>query len=102
MPPPLPPDLHVHTNFSIDAEGTQIKCVDSAVEAELPGVGFAEHWDFDPRDPSTGRFDYREHIDPVLEAIIDAGMVIEINTRGWRSEAREQYPSADILKRYKQ
>jgi histidinol-phosphatase (PHP family) len=44
---------------------------------------------------------YKEMIDPILEAIIERNMVIEINTKGWRSEAREQYPSTDILSRYK-
>ncbi len=218
MPLTLPPDMHVHTNLSIDAKGTQLGAVDAAVASGLPGVGFTEHWDFDPDDPSTGRFDYRSQrealialvdlcigeaavfygaevsyekrfegdikaalvgkqfdyligslhvigetpiekmadvlaesrpdevyseyfreylglvesglfnvaghldypkrygaemwgefryadysglIDPILRAVVQQGMVLEINTKGWRSAAAEQYPSVDILKRYK-
>ena len=46
--------------------------------------------------------DYKEHIDPVIQAIVETGMIIEINTAGWRGQAREQYPSAAILNRYKE
>jgi len=214
----FPPDLHVHTGLSIDAKGTQLQCIDTGTRAGLPGVGFAEHWDFDPKDPSTGRFNYRaqreslvalvdlclgestvffgaevsyqkiyesdirqnlkwkqfdfligslhhiddesiedyawklagksaeevygayfreylamaesklfdiaghidypkrygteiygpfyykDHkgiIDRIIKSIIANGMVLEVNTKGWRSSAGEQYPSADILLEYK-
>jgi histidinol-phosphatase (PHP family) len=213
-----PPDLHVHSEFSIDAEGKQLQFVDAAIRLKLPGIGFSEHMDFDPEDPSTGRFDYRgqrdslgalidlcegeitvffgaevsyqklredgireelkgkhfdyiigslhhigdiqienmpdifreksalavyrsyfreyfqmvqtglfdiaghldypkelgneifgdfqysdyaDLIDPILEAIAGGNMALEINTAGWRSKIAEQFPSTDILSRYK-
>jgi len=221
MTPPiqLPPDLHVHTEYSIDAIGKQLACVDNAIRLNMPGIGFAEHLDFDPDDPSTEFYDYqrqregvgaladlclgeatiffgvevtyqasyeadirmfiedksfdyrigslhhagnvwvgkihevfddrspgdvyipyfREYlrmvetglfdvaghldypkrycegifddfkyadysklIDPILDAIIRRGMTLELNTGGWRRKVNEQYPSTEILHRYKQ
>jgi histidinol-phosphatase (PHP family) len=213
-----PPDLHVHTEYSIDATGKQLQFADTAARLKLIGVGFAEHWDFAPDDPSTGCFnyeallvslralaelcegeatifisaeisyqsiqedeirsaingkkfdyligslhhsgdtalenlndriidchpdeiyipyfeeymglvrsglfniaghfdypkryiperlgqfkysDYAGYIDPVLSEIISSGMVLELNTGGWRIRVQEQYPSREILERYK-
>jgi histidinol-phosphatase (PHP family) len=218
MPVAFPPDLHVHTGLSIDAKGTQLQCVDAGAKAGLPGIGFSEHWDFDPKDTSTGRFnymgqreslvalvdlclgestvffgaeisyqeiyeaeireslkskqfdfligslhhiadeliedfaskfagkparevygayfneylamvesrlfdiaghldypkrygcgifgpfnyaDYKGIIDKIINSIVGNGMVMEVNTKGWRSSAGEQYPSTDILVEYK-
>ena len=62
----LPPDLHVHTEYSADADGKQIQCIDAAIKLKLPGIGFTEHWDFDPDDPSTGSFDYQRQRDGLV------------------------------------
>ncbi len=212
-----PPDLHIHSEYSIDAIGKQIQFADAASRLGLIGAGFTEHWDFAPGDPSTGHFDFETQldslralaelcegeatifigaeisyqraredeiraaiygkpfdyligslhhygenalddladrfvdcppdeiyipyfeeylslvnsglfhvaghldypkryipenlgrfsyadypglIDPILSGVIDRGMVLELNTSGWRRHVGEQYPSTDILNRY--
>ena len=45
--------------------------------------------------------DYRGIINRIISSIVTRGMVLEVNTKGWRSGVREQYPSADILLEYK-
>ena len=41
-------------------------------------------------------------LDPILEAIIAAGVVPEINTAGLRREEAEAYPDWPILQRYRE
>ena len=44
---PLPPDLHVHTEWSWDAaHGSMERSCERAVEIGLPGIAFTEHADF--------------------------------------------------------
>lgn len=37
-------------------------------------------------------------IDAALDAIADSGMVVELNTAGWKKECGDAYPSAEILR----
>ena len=41
-------------------------------------------------------------LDPILQALIDAGVVPEINTAGMRRPEAESYPSWSILRRYRE
>ena len=41
-------------------------------------------------------------LDPILQALIDAGVVPEINTAGMRRPEAEAYPSWPILQRYRE
>ena len=41
-------------------------------------------------------------LDPILQALIDADVVPEINTAGMRRAEAEEYPSRSILKRYRE
>ena len=41
-------------------------------------------------------------LDPILQALIDAGVVPEINTAGMRRPEAESYPSWPILRRYRE
>jgi histidinol-phosphatase (PHP family) len=44
---PLPPDLHVHTEWSWDAAlGSMERSCERALEVGLPGIAFTEHADF--------------------------------------------------------
>ena len=44
---PLPPDLHVHTEWSWDAaRGSMERSCERALEVGLPGIAFTEHADF--------------------------------------------------------
>ena len=44
---PLPPDLHVHTEWSWDAaHGSMERSCERALEIGLPGIAFTEHADF--------------------------------------------------------
>jgi histidinol-phosphatase (PHP family) len=42
---------------------------------------------------------YRQMIDQTLVALARAGMILELNTGGWRSPRREAYPAPFILRR---
>ncbi|HEY1419618.1 MAG TPA: histidinol-phosphatase HisJ family protein [Candidatus Dormibacteraeota bacterium] len=44
---PLPPDLHVHTEWSYDAaRGDMIRSCERAIEIGLPAIAFTDHADF--------------------------------------------------------
>src|ERR1700693_458000 len=43
---PLPPDSHVHTEWSWDGKGAMERCCERALEIGLPGLAFTEHADF--------------------------------------------------------
>ena len=51
--------------------------------------------------PKKFGFRPRAHVKAVMEealdAIAEAGMVVELNTAGWHAPCREQYPSRSIL-----
>ena len=42
--------------------------------------------------------DLRRYYEPVVEAVADAGAILELNTAGLRNSAGEQYPSFDFLR----
>lgn len=44
---------------------------------------------------------YKEFLDPVLQAIIDSGKALEINTGGFKSGLGSVHPQADVLKQFK-
>ena len=43
---PLPPDSHVHTEWSWDGKGSMERCCERAIEVGLPALAFTEHADF--------------------------------------------------------
>jgi len=43
---PLPPDSHVHTEWSWDGKGSMEQCCERAIEVGLPALAFTEHADF--------------------------------------------------------
>ena len=45
---------------------------------------------------------YREVIDQILEALIEGGKGLEVNTGGLKSGLSDLHPCTDILKRYRQ
>jgi histidinol-phosphatase (PHP family) len=52
-----------------------------------------------------GRFtpeDFEEEIRAVLEALVETGMGLEINTSGWRQAPKEPYPGLEILRWYRE
>lgn len=65
---PLPPDNHVHTEFSWDADkGSMVEACERAVELGLPSIAFTEHVDLTPwviPDEAAARFapDVASHI----------------------------------------
>ncbi len=47
-------DYHLHSEFSIDSDGSLVDYCKKALNIELTGIGFSEHIDFDPRDNGFG------------------------------------------------
>ena len=45
---------------------------------------------------------FADHIDPILEAIIDKGIALEANSAGYRKGLGEPNPCKDVLVRYKE
>lgn len=41
--------------------------------------------------------DLRRFYEPIVQAVVDTGAILEINTAGWRNTAGEQYPSRQFL-----
>lgn len=41
--------------------------------------------------------DLRRFYEPIVQAVVDTGAILEINTAGWRNTAGEQYPSRLFL-----
>ncbi len=56
MAKPRPPDYHIHTAFSCDCEVPMAEMCRAAVGRGLAEIGFAEHFDLLPEDPSYGYF----------------------------------------------
>ncbi|OGO16216.1 MAG: hypothetical protein A2Y93_16310 [Chloroflexi bacterium RBG_13_68_17] len=56
MADPLPLDYHIHTAFSCDCEIPMADMCRAAVSRGIPEIGFAEHFDLLPEDPSYGFF----------------------------------------------
>ena len=63
------------------------------------------HLDYTKRFNDGGRYYsdeaawYRQMIDQTLGVLAQAGMILEVNTGGWRSPCREAYPAPFILRR---
>jgi histidinol-phosphatase (PHP family) len=63
------------------------------------------HLDYTKRFNDGGRYYsdeaawYRQMIDQTLVALARAGMILEVNTGGWRGPRREAYPAPFILRR---
>lgn len=53
-------DMHVHTNFSVDAEDDMRNMCQSAVNKGLSYICFTEHYDLNPKDIGYGYFNYEE------------------------------------------
>src|SRR6185436_698710 len=43
-----------------------------------------------------------ELYEPVLDALVDSGTGLEVNTSGWRSPAAESFPSPAIVARFRE
>jgi len=65
---------------------------DIAAHLDLP-----KKFGFLPRKSVEGELDL--HISAALEAIAEAGIVVEIHTAGWHKPVRDAYPTLDILHR---
>jgi len=46
----IPPDYHIHTNFSCDAKSSMEEMCQAAVTRGLREIGFTEHYDLNPVD----------------------------------------------------
>jgi histidinol-phosphatase (PHP family) len=63
------------------------------------------HLDYTKRFNDGGRYYsdeaawYRQMLDQTLGALAQAGMILEVNTGGWRSPRQEAYPAPFILRR---
>jgi len=44
----IPPDYHIHTNFSCDGHATMAEQCASAIAKAIPEIGFTEHYDLHP------------------------------------------------------
>ncbi len=64
----VPFDLHVHTSFSDDGEGTIEEFCERALELGIRELGFAEHVDLCPADPHYNFLDYGSYHDAVHAA----------------------------------
>lgn len=54
-------DLHVHSTCSADGASTAVDLARRAAALGLAEIGFAEHADFDPRDPTCGALDLKRY-----------------------------------------
>ncbi len=61
--------------------------------------GIAAHLDLPKKFGFSPRCDLSGVIDETLDAIAEAGMVVELNTAGWHCLCREPYPGLSILRR---
>jgi histidinol phosphatase-like PHP family hydrolase len=93
----LPPDNHVHTQWSWDADaGSMEGSCARAVELGLPSIAFTEHvdhtrWVIAPERQSVRRWpaaakpcdpaDFEEEYRAVLRALARSGRALEISTR---------------------
>tara|TARA_B110000881_G_scaffold145957_1_gene129151 strand:- start:6459 stop:7334 length:876 start_codon:yes stop_codon:yes gene_type:complete len=59
---------------------------------------FLGHPDLIKKFAYTPEGDLRRFYDPVIEAVEDCGVAIELNTAGFHKPCAEQYPSAEFLK----
>jgi histidinol-phosphatase (PHP family) len=105
--------VHYNGDFSIDGHASAWERLDPEQRDDM----HAAYWRQIPAMAASGLFDIAAHLDltkkfgshpqrdlgPViadaLDAIADAGMVVEVNTNGWHCPCREAYPSAAILAR---
>ncbi len=46
--------------------------------------------------------DLDDVIDPALDAMVEADMVVEVNTAGWIKPVQDAYPSMDLLKKFRE
>jgi histidinol-phosphatase (PHP family) len=91
----LPPDDHVHSEFSYDTRGgtSMLEACRRAVEIGLPGIAFTEHLDFPPGSDD--------------DAITDTGLEVEprrwwheLDVEGYLAsiaECRELFPSLRVV-----
>ncbi len=61
-------NYHVHTEHSVDAEGSVMKVVAAARRAGIRDIALTDHLDFVPEDPSCGFFDPDAYLRDVAEA----------------------------------
>lgn len=59
-------DMHVHSNFSVDAHDDILTMCQAAVEKGMKGICFTDHVDFHPADKGYDYFDY-EQFSKVIE-----------------------------------
>lgn len=57
IPPMIPTDLHMHTEFSCDAKASMQSMARAALKEDIREIGFSEHFDLLPDDPCAGFFD---------------------------------------------
>ena len=45
---------------------------------------------------------YSDYIDPILKIIVEKGIALEVNSKGYQANLGEPNPCRDIVKRYKE
>lgn len=98
---PLPPDNHVHTEFSWDAdEGSMFGACERAVQLGLPSIAFTEHVDLTPWAVPEQAADF---FPPEMQSFIDDDghfHAPEVDTDGYFESVercRAAFPSLRIL-----
>jgi histidinol-phosphatase (PHP family) len=103
--------VHFNGDFSIDGHASEWEGLSPQQRAEM----HCAYWRQIPQMAASGLFDIAAHLDlpkkfgfqpqcdvsqliaETLDAIAEAGMVVELNTNGLHCPCREPYPSAAIL-----
>lgn len=57
--------MHLHSDFSVDADDTMEAMCEKAVELGLKGICFTEHMDMNPRDPAYDYFNLNSYLEAV-------------------------------------
>lgn len=71
--------MHLHSDFSVDADDTVEAMCNKAVELNLKGICFTEHMDMNPEDPAYDYFDlglYLETMEKIKNKYKDKLMVM--------------------------
>ncbi len=71
-------DYHLHTEFSIDAEGSPLDFVRAGVDAGLSEICFTDHMDFLTYDESHGFFRPHEYLRALQVARDEAGKKLQV------------------------
>ena len=71
------------------------KCYEQAVRSQLFDI--MGHPDLVKKFGHRPEGDLRRYYEPVIMALVETNVAIEINTAGWRKDCNEQYPAREFL-----